>query len=93
MSRHSLVILSDTVATRLSPPGTHSGIDFTVQNINSAGYIYIGGENVSVENYGYRILPNHAISLELSGSEFIYAIASASNMKAATLNTKLETGY
>jgi hypothetical protein len=92
MAKHSLVNLSNTTETRLTPTGTHSGIDFTIQNVNSAGYIYIGGEGVSAQSYGYRILPNHAISVELNGSESLYAIASATNMKAATLNTRLETG-
>ena len=92
MTTHSLTTLSNTTATRLTPNGIHSGIDFTIQNVNATGYIYLGAEGVSSENYGYRILPNHAISIELNGRDALYAIASASNMKAAVLKTKLEAG-
>jgi hypothetical protein len=92
MTIHSLTTLSNTVATRLTPNGVHSGIDFTIQNVNASGYIYLGAEGVSAENYGYRILPNHAISVELNGKDALYAICSTPNMKAAILKTKLEAG-
>ena len=90
MTAHNLFTLSDSVATRLSPSGTHSGVDFTVQNVNASGYIYLGSSDVSANNYGYRILPNHAISFELPPKDEIYAISSAPGMKAATISTALE---
>ena len=89
---HSLVTLSDSTPTRVSPHGTHSGVDITIQNVNTSGYIYIGSSTVSEENYGYRILPNHAISVELSGQSSLYAVASVNAMKAAVLRTNLESG-
>lgn len=92
MTTHALVDLSTSSATLLSPYGTHSGLDFTIQNINESGYIYIGGSTVSSINYGFRLGPNQAISVELSGRDSIYAIASTSNMKAAVLSFLLETG-
>lgn len=92
MVTHSLITLSDSVATRVSPPGTHSGTDITIQNVNSSGYIYIGSSTVSEEDYGYRILPNHAISVELNGKSSLYAVASVNAMKVAVLQTSLESG-
>jgi hypothetical protein len=92
MATHSLLTLSNSTATRLTPPGIHSGIDITIQNVNASGYIYIGAQNVSSETYGYRILPNHAISIELNGRDSLYAISSGSNMKVAVLKTNLEAG-
>jgi hypothetical protein len=92
MATHSLTTLSSSTATRLTPPGIHSGIEITIQNVNASGYIYLGSEGVTAENYGYRILPNHAISIELNGRDSLYAISSGSNMKAAVLKTNLETG-
>ena len=89
---HSLTTLSTSAATLLTPNGTHSGYDFTMQNVNDAGYIYIGGEGVTSTSYGYRILPNHALSIEITGRDALYAIASASGMKIAILQTNLETG-
>ncbi len=92
MTTHALITLSDSTTTRLTPNGIHSGIDITIQNVNASGYIYIGAEGVSAENYGYRILPNHAISIELNGRDSVYAIASAPSMKVAVLKANLEAG-
>jgi hypothetical protein len=91
---HELVTLSNTVATRISPLGNvHSGLDVTVQNINASGYVYLGGANtVSSANYGYRISPDNAFSLELSGYDHLYAVASANNFPVAILIASLESG-
>lgn len=92
MTQHSLTTLSSSSPTRLTPNGIHSGMDITIQNVNDSGYIYIGGEDLSSTSYGYRIMPNHAISVELNGQSSLYAIASTNNMKLAVLNTSLESG-
>lgn len=90
MAQHSLINLSNTSATRLTPNGVHSGMDITLQNVSSSGYIYIGGEGVTAANYGYRLLPNHSFSVELIGSEALYAIASAPDTEVAVLRLGLE---
>lgn len=90
MTQHALVALNTTTPVLLSPYGTHSGRDFTIQNPQSSGYIYIGGEGVSSSNYGYRISPNHAISFELPGVDKIYAVSSDSGMYAAVISISLE---
>lgn len=83
--------LSNTTPLRLTPNGTHSGLDFTIQNCNDAGYIYLGGsDSLSSTNYGFRILPNHSISFELPGQDAIYALASTSGMNVSTISTSLE---
>ncbi len=92
MVKHELITLSSSIATRLTPNGIHSGLDITLQNVNSDGYIYVGGEGVSSSDYGYRISPNHAISFELPGQSALYAIASSSGLQVATLKTNLEAG-
>lgn len=92
MTQHILRILSNTEAIRLTPNGTHSGIDITLQNVNDNGYIYIGGEEVSSTNYGFRIMPNHSISFELPGNDALYAISSINELKLAVLETGLEAG-
>ncbi|CAB4164766.1 hypothetical protein UFOVP828_110 [uncultured Caudovirales phage] len=91
---HQLVTLSNTVATRLTPLGNvHSGLDITVQNVNSEGYVYLGGANtVSSANYGYRISPDNAFSVELGGYDHLYAIASSNNLPVAILIGSLESG-
>ena len=90
---HSLITLSNTTSTRLTPNGKHSGMDITLQNVNASGYIYIGGSNtVSSTNYGFRIMPNHSFSIELNGNDAIYAISSVNEMKLAVLKASLEVG-
>lgn len=89
---HSLVTVNNTSITKLTPNGKHSGMDITLQNVNPSGYIYIGGENVDSTNYGYRILPNHAFSIELNGNDSLYAISTAPDMKLAVLKARLESG-
>lgn len=91
MTAYSRNTISNTIPVRLSPNGTHSGLDFTVQNSNDSGYIYLGGDSsVSSTNYGFRILPNHSISFELPGKDAIYAIASTTGMYVSVLYTSLE---
>jgi hypothetical protein len=83
--------LSNTNSQRLSPNGTHSGLDFTIQNCNDTGYIYLGGNaSVSSSNFGFRLLPNHSISFELPGKDAMYAIASTSGMSVSVIYTSLE---
>lgn len=89
---HALMDISNTTAVAVTPVVVHSGLDVTVQNVNDSGYIYLGGENVSSTNYGFRILPNHSISFELPGKAYLYAIASTTSMKAAVITTGLEIG-
>lgn len=91
MAQHSLITLSSTTPTRLSPNGVHSGVDITIQNNNDSGYIYIGGNNtLSTTNYGFRLITNQAISFELPGADALYAVADTDGMTAAVMKTGLE---
>ena len=92
MTQHSLTTLSSTSATRLTPNGLHSGMDITIQNTHKSAYVYIGGEGVTSNNYGYRIAPGGAWSIELTGVDAIYAITSVNDSKVAVLKTSLESG-
>lgn len=93
MALHNLITLSNSSTTRLSPNGIHGGVDITIQNVNSDGYIYIGAnDSVTSSDYGYRILPNHAISFELPGTDSLYAIASSNGLQVAIITTNLEQG-
>lgn len=68
-------------------------MDITIQNVNESGYIYVGGNGVTSTNYGYRLMPNHAISFELSGRDAIYIVAELSEMQAAVIDMNLESGH
>ena len=90
MTLHAHTTLSNTTATRLSPNGLHSGMDITIQNIHESAYVYIGGEGVTVSDYGYRIAPGAAFSIELPGTNALYAISTVNSSKVAILQTGLE---
>lgn len=92
MTTHAIVTLSDTTPTQVSPYGTHSGVDITVQNINASGFVYVGGEGVTTSSYGYRIAPSSAISFELPGHDALFLIASANELQAAVITMGLEAG-
>lgn len=92
MTTHEIKTLSNSTPTRLTPNGIHSGMDITIQNINSTGYIYIGGEGLTSSSFGYRIAPDHAISFELPGTDFLYALSSENEMNIAVIKTNLESG-
>lgn len=89
---HNLYTLSSSSATRITPNGTHSGIDITLQNVSDTAYVYVGATGVTSSNYGYRIAPGHAISWELPGKNALYAISDTNGSALAVLNTSLETG-
>jgi hypothetical protein len=92
MTVHRITILSNSSGTRLTPNGIHSGVDFTIQNVNESAYVYIGGEGVSTSDYGYRISPGHAISFELPGKDAMYAISNIDEAEVAIIEVGLESG-
>lgn len=92
MAQHEIHVLSDVTATQLTPNGIHSGMDITLQNVNDAGFIYIGGEGVTSASYGYRIPAGHAWSVELSGQDDLFAVAETNGMSLAKLTVGLESG-
>jgi hypothetical protein len=91
MTAHQIHTIGSEQATRLTPPGTHSGMDITLQNVNNSGEVYLGGEGVSSSSYGFRLMPGHAFSIELPGRDALYAIADRSDMQIAILQTSLES--
>jgi len=90
MTTHSLTTLSNTSATRLTPNGLHSGMDITIQNVDSSAYVFLGGEGVTVSDYGYRLAPGSAWSVELPGLDAIYAITDTNGSKVALFKMGLE---
>lgn len=86
MIKHGLLSISNTEATALDIPN-HIPTSFTlvIQNINTTGYIYLGGPSVTTSNYGFRISPNQAFTIELPLSGHMYAIASDAGMSVAAM--------
>jgi hypothetical protein len=92
MTTHATISLSSETATRLTPNGLHSGMDITIQNVDEDAYVYIGGEDVNPEDFGYRLSPGLAISFELPGRDALYAITDVDQSYIAVLKTNLESG-
>jgi len=92
MTQHAKVVLSDSAAVALTPSGIHSGMDITIQNLDSSAYVYVGGENVTASSFGFRLIPGHAISFELPGKDALYAISDTDESEIAVLKTNLESG-
>ena len=65
-------------------------MDITIQNIHESAYVYVGGEGVTASDYGYRIAPGAAFSIELPGQDALYAISTVPSSKVAILQTGLE---
>ena len=93
MTQHALTTLSSSSATKLTPNGVHSGLDITIQNVHATAIVYLGGSGVTSDNYGYRLAPGAAWSIELAGRHAIYAITDTNNSKVAVLKTSLELGH
>ena len=90
MARHSIISLSDTESTRVSSRPTHSGEDITIQNIDSEAVVYLGNSNVSTTNYGFRLTPGAAWSVELPPKDEIFAVSETDGSKVAVLKVSLE---
>lgn len=90
MTQHARISLSSTTDTRLTPRGMHSGMDITVQNLSDTAYVYLGDQGVSSEDFGYRLSPGAAWSIELPGLDALYAITDTDNSYIAVLQTGLE---
>jgi hypothetical protein len=93
MTTHSLTTLSSSTATSLTPTGLHSGMDITIQNVDTSAYVYLGGVGVTTSSYGYRLSPGSAISFELPGRDGLYAATDTNNSQVAIIKTNLETGH
>ena len=89
---HSLKTLSNTDGMLLTPNGTHSGLDVTIQNLDASAYVYVGGAGVTTSSFGYRLAPGSAVSFELPGKDALYAISDTNASQVAVLKTGLESG-
>ena len=86
MIKHNLATISNTSAVSLDISETvKSSFTLIIQNVNAAGYIYIGNAEVTSSNYGFRVSPNQAFTIELPSSINLYAIASDTGMQAAIM--------
>jgi hypothetical protein len=91
MTQHALTTLSDSEAARITPNGTHSGMDITIQNVDEAAIVYLGGEGVTASDYGFKLTAGAAWSVELPGNDALYAISDTNESQVAVLRLGLES--
>lgn len=78
MIKTSHKTLSTTVPVELTFEVNVNGVNtLIVQNVSDTEYIYIGNSDVTTANYGFRIYPRQAFTIELRPFDRIYAIGSA----------------
>lgn len=87
---HHIVELNNASAVAISVTGNHMGRDITIQNIDNSAHVYLGGPDVTTTNFGYRIAPDTAWSVELRKEEVIYAVSSTTS-SVAVLELGLES--
>lgn len=74
MANHQIINLVNYEQAIVGPTGQHTGRDITIQNI-SPYTVYLGGVELNENNYGYRLLPGAAWSVELRKDDHIYAFS------------------
>ena len=87
---HDLLTLSNSTATELTPGARHSGLDVTIQNVDEAAIVYIGGSTVTTSDYGFKLDPGAGFSVELNPNDRLYAISDTNESNAALLRALLE---
>lgn len=87
---HELLTLSDTTATEATPGARHSGLDVTIQNVDDAAVVYVGGEGVTASDYGFKLTPGAGISFEVNPNDRIYVISDTNESNAALMRIFLE---
>ena len=79
MIRHQIKALSTTTPTELTiEDNVNSVCTLVVQNVDSAEYIYIGNSSVSSSNFGFKLYPGQAFTVELRPYDRVYAVGSSS---------------
>lgn len=87
---HRIVALNNETPVAVSVTGNHAGRDITIQNLSSSSNVYLGGQDVTTTNFGYKLAPNSAWSVELRKEDAIYAVSSGTS-DVAVLELGLES--
>ena len=75
--------------TSVQALNNHSIFEFSmslaVQNTSASGFIFVGGQNVSVTSYGYRIDPGGTFTADVRSADVLYGIADRANTTCAVM--------
>lgn len=91
MTTHETITLATAgTAYEIIPELGGNGKDVTIQNNNVSASVLIGGPGVTTSDYGFKIVPNAAISFELDGTDSIWAVSSTSGATVNIMRIDLE---
>lgn len=62
----TITLTTSGTAYEIVPPLGGNGKDVTIQNNNAAANIFLGGPGVTITDYGFKLVPNAAIALNLT---------------------------
>lgn len=92
-SHETFTLTTAETAYEIIPARGGNGRDVTIQNNNATATVLIGGPGVTVTDYGFKILPNTAISFELDGTDVIWAVSENSSATVNVMTVKLEGSH
>jgi len=75
----TITLTTSGTAYEIIPELGGNGKDITIQNNNATANIFIGGSGVTTSDYGFRLIPNAAISFNLDPKENVWATSDANN--------------
>ena len=89
----TFTLTTSGTAYEIIPELGGNGKDMTIQNNNASATVRIGGPGVTTSNYGFKIIPNAAISFELDGTDSIWAVSSTAEATVNIMRIDLEGTY
>lgn len=91
MTTHNVYTLTTAnTAYQIIAADGGNGDDVTIQNNNATGDLLIGAAGITTSSYGFKLVPNAAISFELDGKDSIWAVSSTAGVAANIMSVKLE---
>lgn len=91
MIRHQLKVLNTSTPIELTiEDSINSVCTLVVENINDSGNIFIGNSGVSSSNFGFKLYPRQAFTVELRPYDRLYAV-SDSEMQISCMSIERST--
>ena len=81
------IVLITTPVPQL-PPYCQS-VTISIQNTDSANSVFIGDNNVSTTQYGYKLEPKQSFTIDLHPSDQLYAVANGASVAVGIMREYL----
>lgn len=74
MLKHRIVTLNGTAQDLVIHEPVDALAVFSVQNIMSVGFAYLGNKDVTSLSYGHKLYPGQSFTVELAPNDKLYAV-------------------